>query len=116
MEAGEKERLMPKENVDLERFWDAAEPFLAEDGVEEGTLMGFACVRVGGDFFAMPKHDTGQLVCKLPAERVKQLVADGVGQPFGPGNKVFKEWVLVDFAHEAQWAGLLAEAKSFVSS
>ncbi len=36
---------MTKQNVDPERFWDAVEPFLAEDGVEEGTLMGFACVQ-----------------------------------------------------------------------
>lgn len=106
---------MSRETVDPERFWDAVEPFLAEDGVEEGTLMGFACVRVHGEFFAMPKHDTGQLVVKLPAERVAELVADGTGAPFGPGDKVFKEWVLVDFAHEGQWPRLLGEAKAFVS-
>ncbi|HUW02880.1 MAG TPA: hypothetical protein VMW08_11050 [Acidimicrobiales bacterium] len=104
-----------KRSVDPERFWEAVEPFLAEDGVEEGTLMGFACIRVHGEFFAMPKHDTGQLVCKLAAERVAELVAEGTGEPFGPGNKVFKEWVLIDFAHEDRWHDLAGEAKAFVS-
>jgi hypothetical protein len=106
---------MTKQNVDPERFWDAVEPLLAEDGIEEGTLMGFACVRAGGEFFAMPRHDTGQLVCKLAADRVNELVADGIGRPFGPGNKVFKEWVLIDFAHEDRWADLVVEARDFVS-
>lgn len=98
---------------DAARFWTHAEPLLARDGVEEGTLMGFACIRVAGEFFAMPKHDTGDLVVKLPADRVDGLVADGVGEPFGPGGRVFKEWVLVRAAAEDHWDALLAEALAF---
>lgn len=94
-------------------FWDTVEPMLGERGVDEGTLMGFPCVRVHGEFFAMPKHDTGELVCKLPRERVAELVADGVGQPFGPGKKVFKEWVLVAADQRDRWADLLVEAQAF---
>ena len=94
-------------------FWDTVEPLLGEPGVDEGTMMGYPCVRVGGVFFAMPKHDTGDLVCKLPAARVAELVTDGTGHPFGPGEKVFKEWVRVGRDHHDAWAGLLREARSF---
>lgn len=96
-----------------EPFWDAVEPLLGQPGVDEGTLMGFPCVRVGGEFFAMPRHDSGDLVIKVSKARVAELIAAGTGQPFGPGKKVFKEWVLVDKTQMASWPGLLDEAKAF---
>jgi hypothetical protein len=33
-------------------FWQIAEQFLVDPSVSKGTLMGFPCLRVGGDFFA----------------------------------------------------------------
>lgn len=96
-----------------EYFWDLTEPLLAEPGVEEGTLMQFPCLRAEGEFFAMPQHTTGELVVKLPAARVAELITDGVGQPFGPGEKVFKEWMLVGHDHRPRWPDLLDEACAF---
>ncbi|WP_436794227.1 hypothetical protein [Actinospongicola halichondriae] len=96
-------------------FWEAVLPMLAEDDVEEGTMMQFPCLRSGGEFFAMPHHETGAAVLKLPADRVARLVADGTGAPFGPGKKVFKEWVLVPAAHERHWLSLAGEARAFVN-
>lgn len=52
---------------------------------------------------------------KLPAPRVSELVAEGTGQPFGPGEKVFREWVLVDSTHEDRWVDLVHEARWFVN-
>ena len=96
-------------------FWERTLPLLAEDDVEEGTMMQFPCLRSGGEFFAMPHHQSGHAVLKLPAGRVTALVDEGVGQPFGPGEKVFKEWVLVDSAHEDRWLDLVHEARRFVN-
>ncbi len=96
-------------------FWDATFPLLAEDDVEEGTMMQFPCLRTAGEFFAMPRHQTGDAVLKLPADRVAQLVAEGVGQPFGPGEKVFKEWVLVSADHDDRWLDLAREARAFAN-
>lgn len=96
-------------------FWELTLPLLAEDDVEEGTMMQFPCLRSGGEFFAMPHHQSGHAVLKLPAARVAALVDEGVGQPFGPGEKVFKEWVLVDSTHEEHWLDLVHEARRFVN-
>jgi hypothetical protein len=35
------------------------------------------------------------LVVKLPKDRVEELVETGVGKPFAPAGKVFKEWLSV---------------------
>lgn len=96
-------------------FWEVVEPLFDEPGVVAGTLMNFPCLRRGKEFFGMPHHESGDAVMKLPRTRVAELVAQGVGQPFGPGKKVFKEWVLVDKAHKDQWLPLLREARAFVS-
>jgi hypothetical protein len=62
-------------------FWDAAAPLLGEGVLEEGTIMGGACVRSDG------------IVVKLPRERVEALIESGAGASFAPAGKVFKEWV-----------------------
>ncbi|MDE0803687.1 MAG: hypothetical protein OSA99_10220 [Acidimicrobiales bacterium] len=46
---------------------------------------------------------------------MSELVAEGTGQPFGPGEKVFREWVLVDSTHEDRWVDLVHEARWFVN-
>ncbi len=96
-------------------FWEVMLPLLAEDDVEEGTMMQFPCLRSAGEFFAMPRHDSRDTVLKLPAERVTGLVSAGVGQPFGPGEKVFKEWVLVPASHADRWLDLARQARAFVN-
>jgi hypothetical protein len=102
-------------NVATAEFWAVADALLAEDGVVQGTVMNFPCLRQGTEFFGMPHHETGSAVLKLPRERVAALVAAGIGQPFGPGGKVFKEWVLVPKEHRDRWLDLLREARTFVS-
>lgn len=97
-------------------FWELVEPLFDDGDVEEGTIMNFPCLRAGGEFFGMPHHATGEAVCKLPRDRVAELVAEGTGQPFGPGAKVFKEWVLVGHEHRDRWLALLREARAFVTS
>ncbi|MCA9488942.1 MAG: hypothetical protein KC621_03445 [Myxococcales bacterium] len=98
-----------------EDFWEEASTLLGETGVVRGTIMNFPCLRQGTEFFGMPHHETGDAVLKLSRQRVAELVAEGVGRPFGPGGKVFAEWVLIPKAHRERWLELLREARAFVS-
>jgi hypothetical protein len=95
-------------------FWDLAQNFLAQDGIDEGTLMGFPCLRVRGDFFATCDHRTGDLIVKLPRERVAELVDSRAGHSFAPAGKVFKEWMRVEERDSANWVDLMSEACEFV--
>ena len=95
-------------------FWDLAAEFLARDFVDEGSLMGFPCVRVNGDFFCTCDHRTGHLIVKLPKARVQELVEQGVSEPFAPAGRVFKEWTLVQERDAQTWTDLMGEAFDFV--
>ena len=86
-----------------------------DDRISEGTIMSSGCLRVSGEFLAMPYHKGDGMVVKLPRERVTEIVEAGHGQPFGPAGKVFKEWVLVVKADESLWSSLLAEGIAFVA-
>lgn len=78
-------------------------------------MMGFPCLRVAGAFFASCDPRTGDLIVKLPRDRVQQLLEDGVGHPFAPAGRTFREWVLIDDRDETRWAELIDEARTFVT-
>ena len=65
--------------TDHERFWGVADEFIASGRVEEGTMMGHHCLRatLTGGFVATVDRSTGDLVVKLPRQRVEELVASG---------------------------------------
>lgn len=94
-------------------FWDLAAPLLARDDTEEGRIMSSRCLRVNGDFCAMVTR-TGQMVVKLPADRVRELVVQGIGESFAPAGKVFKEWLAVVGTDEDRWRALLDESHRFI--
>ncbi|MCX4581529.1 MmcQ/YjbR family DNA-binding protein [Streptomyces sp. NBC_01481] len=96
-------------------FTDVSTPALAHPDVATGTMMGFPCLRVSGAFFASCDPRSGDLVVKLPHERVEQLIADGAGQPFTPAGRTFREWVVIGDRDAARWAELIDEARVFVS-
>lgn len=96
-----------------EQFWDLCGPLLGQDRTEEGTLMSSRCLRVNGDFVAMVVP-SGQLVVKLDASRVRELIDQGVGEPFAPAKKVFKEWVALTTPDEAVWQPILEESHAWV--
>ena len=102
-------------DVDDALFWELAEPFMAAGKAEEGVLMRSQCLRVKGEFMAMPEYRTGDLIVKLPADRVAELVDSGVGMPFAPAGRVFTEWVQVPGRDASRWEGLLDEAHAFAA-
>jgi hypothetical protein len=96
-------------------FHEMGAAALARPEVATGTMMGFPCLRVAGAFFASCDHRTGDLIVKLSRDRVQELIADGVGKPFAPAGRTFREWVLIDDRDEIRWAALIDEARVFVS-
>ncbi|MDA1062420.1 MAG: hypothetical protein O2895_05895 [Chloroflexi bacterium] len=52
---------------------------------------------------------------KTAASRVDELVASGVGLPFAPAGRRFKEWVQIPGRDAELWEGLLHEAREFVA-
>lgn len=88
---------------------------LAHPEVATGTMMGFPCLRVAGSFFASCDHRTGDLIVKLPRDHVTQLIDNGVGKPFTPASRTFRDWVLIDDRDETRWTAMIEEARQFVS-
>jgi len=84
-----------------------SERFLGERGVAEGQMFGMPILKAGGKVFAGSWN--GELVVKLPRERVQALIDDGEGAPFEPmAGRTMKEWVIV------RDDGLAQEALDFV--
>lgn len=104
-------------NPDNQSFWALADDFIAEGTVEEGTMMGHHCLRStrGGGFVATVERSSGDLVAKLPRARVEELIDAGIGAPFAPAGKVFREWVAVSTEYVDQWESLVSESIEFVS-
>ena len=97
-------------------FDRVSERLLREDGaVEQTRMMNSDGLKTAGKFFAMVSR--GELVVKLPRERVDELVAAGAGHRFDPGHgRLMKEWVALRPADEPACAAYMTEARSFVGA
>jgi hypothetical protein len=70
-------------------------------------------MRVNGRIFAMLVRE--QLVVKLPAARVAQLVESGDGTNFDANKGVpMKQWLALSRLSERPWMELATEALAFV--
>lgn len=105
---------MPERPSD--RFAEVSAPTLAHPDVTRGTMMGFPCLRVANAFFASCDPRSGDLIVKLPRERVQELIGAGIGKPFAPAGRRFREWVVIDDRDEIRWAELIDEACVFVAA
>ena len=98
-----------------EQIWQPiARNELARRGVSAGTGFGQnEGLRVGGKIFAMLVR--GELVVKLPGDRVDELVDAGVAVRFDAGKgRPMREWASVSPAVSRRWRGLVEEARAFV--
>jgi TfoX/Sxy family transcriptional regulator of competence genes len=101
-----------------QRFADLVEQFAGETGVElprEGSPRRFGsdALTVDGSIFAMLTR--GELVVKLPAARVAELVEKGDGRPFTAGkDRPMREWVVVTGDDPHEWYELAREALRFL--
>jgi hypothetical protein len=96
-------------------FRHAVAAFDDDPRVRAGTGFGGSPGRrVEGRIFAMLAN--GELVVKLPAARVTELVSSGAGRAFDAGKgRPMREWVSVSPADPDAWPGLVVEAYAFVA-
>lgn len=95
-------------------FAAVCEGLLAEDGVELGRMLSATGLRAGGRFFAFTSR--GDLVVKLPAERVRGLIDSGHGRPCEPRpGRPMREWVCLRPADQEACAAYVLEAQGFVA-
>ncbi|MFE3290983.1 hypothetical protein [Rhodococcus sp. NPDC059234] len=103
-----------------ERFSALIEHFAGAPGVEvPGAAgsggFGSSALKVHGSIFAMLSH--GRLTVKLPRDRVRSLIEEGVGVAYDAGKGVpMKEWVSVTAEDDHVWSALGREACDFVGA
>jgi len=81
--------------------------------VTAGTMFGSQGLRTGRKFFAIWWHE--QLVVKLPADRLAELVDGGQGQPFEPmEGRRMNGWILL--GPSLDWPPVVEEARAYVAA
>jgi TfoX/Sxy family transcriptional regulator of competence genes len=97
-----------------ELFDRVAARMLGEDAsVELDRIFQSTGLKTGGKFFAFVSK--GDLVVKIPRERVAELVASGAGKPFESGRRVMREWVRLSPGDEEACTAYVAEARRFAA-
>jgi hypothetical protein len=95
-------------------FEAAALQLLRRADVERGPILHSDGLKTGGKFFAFVAK--GDLVVKLPAERVKELIARDEGGVFDAGKgRPMREWVRLRPATTEACAAHMDEAREFVA-
>jgi TfoX/Sxy family transcriptional regulator of competence genes len=81
--------------------------------VTPGKMFGSEGLRTGKKFFAIRWHE--QLVVKLPAGRLQELVEAGQAEPFEPmEGRRMNGWALL---HDGvEWDPVVAEARAWTES
>ncbi|GAB3819660.1 hypothetical protein [Kribbella italica] len=90
--------------------------------VDRSLMFGSEALRVAPDsgarsskVFAFVGRE-GELILKLPAPRVAELLAAGEAEPVHIGRNQTREWAAVPYPTDpTRWGDLLAEAHTFVS-
>jgi hypothetical protein len=97
-------------------FEAAVERFVDDPRVTGGTGFGSSPGRrVDDRIFAMLVR--GELVVKLPRQRVDELVESGAARWFDAGKgRPMREWATITTADATAWPDLVAEAHAFVGS
>ncbi|HZJ55677.1 MAG TPA: TfoX/Sxy family protein [Myxococcaceae bacterium] len=87
--------------------------FSRDRRVTSGRMMASFGLRVGGKIFAMLVR--GELVVKLPADRVAELVDAGLARQFDPrrDGRLMKEWAVIA-GDEPPWVEIARQAYHFV--
>jgi hypothetical protein len=95
-----------------ETFAAVSTRLLKEDAaVEQARIFASVGLKTGGKFFAFARR--GELVVKLPEERVQELLGTREGTPFESGRRVMREWVCLKPSTEAACRAYVVEARTF---
>ena len=73
-------------------------------------------LKIKKKMFAFPTKD-GNIIVKLPKERVTELLGSGEGLPYDPGSgKIMKEWVIIPSKYSDKWFDFVEEAMKFAET
>ena len=109
--------MTPSRPIQLEHVFERIGRQLLDQhpGDERGRMLHAVGLKTAGTFYAFTTR--GDLVVKLPAARVNDLIAAGVGRPCGPGKgRPMRQWVRLTPADETACAAYVVEARNFVIS
>lgn len=113
--AGQQRKLDNKPDLEVitPEFAKVVSTFADHRDVKFGKMFSSSSVlNVNGKIFAMCRK--GELVVKLPKERVDELVTKRKGVRFDPGHgRIMKEWVVIPPRKE-DWLRIAKEAYGFV--
>ncbi|HEX6490590.1 MAG TPA: hypothetical protein VF002_04350 [Gaiellaceae bacterium] len=101
----------------LEAIFDEVARELAAEhpDLERDRIMHSKGIKTRGKFCAFTRR--GELVVKLPSERVAELIAGGEGSPFDSGRgRPLKAWVSLRPADAGTCARYVLEARDFVAA
>lgn len=89
--------------------------FLGERGIGEKRMFGTTALTIRGKVFAFPWK--GNLVLKLPQDKVLEVISFKKGIYFDPGHgRTSKEWVEVRSEAKSEWMRLAEQARKFVDT
>lgn len=89
--------------------------FGSDESMGARRSFGSTSLKAHGKIFAMLVKD--RLVVKLPARRVDELIAQGIGDRFDPGHgRLQKEWLSVRSNEPDEWLTLATESEAFVGA
>jgi hypothetical protein len=95
-------------------FDEMIRAFAGDPAVAPSGRKGFARASLmkNGKMFASVRDD--RLLLKLPADRVEELIASGLGLPFDANKgKPMREWVIVTAEAGPEWIALARESAAF---
>jgi hypothetical protein len=84
-------------------------------GDEEGRMLRSSGLKAAGKFYAFATAD--DVVVKLPASRVRELIESGQGLPCAPRpGRPMKEWVRMSAHDEESCLSYVLEARTFIAT
>jgi len=104
-----------------EQFAALVETMLAKGDTTYGNdsdkgakrMFGSTSIKTNKKMFAFINKD--RLVVKLPEKRVSELVGNGAGEKYDPGDgRLMREWFVVGSSAADDWLELATEAEAFV--
>jgi hypothetical protein len=95
-----------------QRFEELFAEFDGMPGLRRGKAFGLPVIKIEGKI-AVAYHE-GQLVLKLPPERIAALIEEERGTPFSAYGKTMGGWIALAPVADGDWLALTEEAIAFV--
>lgn len=108
---------MPTRTLKIQHVFETVSQRLLREHPDDqpGRMLRAPGLKTAGKFYAFVTN--ADVVVKLPATRVAELIGTGKGQPCAPARgRPMREWVRLVPADEHTCAAYLLEARGFVAA